>query len=142
MFYFGEYHLALDDKFRMRIPNKLKAMLGEDYAICAGTDHCLFLMTQKQFNDLFMDVAEDTPFSKTAKQEAIRKLSSTVLIPEEDAQGRFVLPAKLKNYCGIKKKVVFLGAMNRIEIWSEEVYNEKYSLDKVDINQVVEELKI
>lgn len=142
MFYFGEYNLSLDDKFRMRIPNKLKSMLEGEYAICAGTDNCLFLMTLKQFNDMFVEVAEDTPFSKTAKQEALRKLSSTILIPEEDAQGRFVLPSKLKAYAGIKKKLIFLGAMNRIEIWSEERYNEKYALDKLDINEVVKELNI
>lgn len=142
MFYFGEYRLSLDDKSRMRVPNKLRAMLDKEYAICAGTDNCLFLMTLKQFNDLFVEVAEDTPFSKTAKQEALRKISSTVIIPEEDAQGRFVLPQKLRSYAGINKKLVFLGAMNRIEIWSEEKYEQKYALDKLNIDDVVKELNI
>ena len=68
--------------------------------------------------------------------------SSTVFTPEEDAQGRFILPAKLREYAKINKKMVFLGAMNRVEIWSEEKYDEVYGIDKLDINGAVRALGI
>ena len=121
MYYFGEYRVALDDKGRMRIPNKIKSQLGNgSVTICAGTDGALFLMTEEEFTGRIAELAEETPFADFGKQNALRMFSSTVFSPEEDAQGRFVLPSKLREYAKINKKVVFLGAMTRVEIWSEE----------------------
>ncbi len=141
--YFGEYRVALDDKGRMRIPNKIKSQLGGDgVTICAGTDGALFLMTEKQFSERIAELAEETLFGDFAKQNALRMFSSTVFTPEEDAQGRFVLPAKLRDYAKINKKMVFLGAMNRVEIWAEEKYDEVYGIDKLDINGAVRALGI
>lgn len=143
MTYLGEYRVTLDDKSRMRIPNKIKAQLGSDaVTICAGTDHCLFLMTEKEFSENIIDLAMETPFKSFPKQKALRMFSSTVFVPDEDAQGRFVLPQKLKTYSGIDKRVVFLGAINRVEIWSEEAYEEQFGLDEININNAVEVLGI
>lgn len=143
MFYFGEYRVALDDKGRMRIPNKIRTQLGsEAVTICAGTDGALFLMTQNEFMEKIAEIAGDTRFDDFGKQKAIRMLSSTVFSPEEDAQGRFILPSRLKEYAGINKKVVFLGAMSRVEIWSEEAYDSIYGTDKLDINGAVSALGI
>ena len=143
MTYLGEYRVTLDDKGRMRIPNKIKSQLGSNtVTICAGTDHCLFLMTEKEFSEKIIDLAEETPFKAFPKQKALRMFSSTVFVPEEDAQGRFVLPQKLKAYSGIDKKIVFLGAIDRVEIWSEEAYEAEFGLDEININSAVEILGI
>lgn len=143
MFYFGEYRVTLDDKGRMRIPNKIRTQLGsESVTICAGTDGALFLMTESEFSGRIAELAEDTPFADFGKQNALRMFSSTVFTPDEDAQGRFILPSKLKEYAKINKKVVFLGAMNRVEIWSEEAYDKVYGADKLDINGAVRALGI
>lgn len=56
-------------------------------------------------------------------------MSSTFEI-EEDNQGRFVLPASLKEFAGITKNVVSVGVGKRIEVWNEETwkqYNSKTS---------------
>jgi MraZ protein len=145
MLYFGEYRLVLDDKGRMRIPNKLKNQLGGEeipVTICAGTENTLFLMTDKEFREWIGDIADATPYNDFDKQNALRMFSSTVFYPEQDPQGRFVLPQKLKEYARINKRVVFLGTMNRIEIWSEEAYDERFGLNKLNINSAVTALNI
>lgn len=143
MFYYGEYHVVLDDKGRMRIPNKIKAQLGSGaVTIFAGGSDCLFLMTEEEFKTKVSDLAEETPFGDFARQNALRMFSSTVFTPEEDAQGRFILPAKPKNIAGIKKNIVFLGAMNRVEIWAEERYEALYGIDNLDINGALKTLGI
>ena len=143
MFYFGEYRVALDDKGRMRIPNKIKSQLGTGaVTLCAGTDGSLLLMTEDEFREWIGDVANSTLYKEFEKQNALRMFSSTVFTPEEDAQGRFILPIKLRDYAGINKKIVFLGAMSRIEIWAEEKYDAVYGTDKLDINSAVNTLGI
>ncbi len=141
--YVGEYRVALDDKSRMRIPSKLKNQLGgQAVTICAGTEKSLFLMTETQFRKWVGESAENSLISERERQNALRMISSTVFYPEEDGQGRFVLPAKLRAYAGIDKKVVFLGAINRIEIWSEEAYEASYGVDQLDINAAVKALNM
>ena len=141
--YVGEYRGALDDKSRMRIPSKLKNQLGgQAVTICAGTEKALFLMTETQFRKWVGESAENSLISERERQNALRMISSTVFYPEEDGQGRFVLPAKLRAYAGIDKKVVFLGAINRIEIWSEEAYEASYGVDQLDINAAVKALNM
>ena len=143
MIYFGEYRVALDDKGRMRIPNKIKSQLGaEKVTMCAGTDGSILLMTEEEFRNWIGNLAESAQYKDFEKQNALRMFSSTVFVPEEDNQGRFILPQKLREYAKIEKKVVYLGAMNRVEIWAEEIYDSKYGLDKLDINSAVSALGI
>jgi len=40
-----------------------------------------------------------------------------------DRQGRIAIPQSLREYAGIQKEAVILGAINRIEIWSEANWN-------------------
>lgn len=142
MFFCGEQRLSLDDKGRMRIPNKLRAKLDDEYVIYAGTNDCLFVISQKAFQEKYYDLIQDTLLSEEEKQEAFRKLSSTVQVPEEDNQGRFILQSKLKSIANIKKKMVFLGVLDRIEIWSEEVYDSKYSSENINMMDVARTLNI
>lgn len=124
MAFFGEYNLQLDDKSRMRIPAKLRAQIAGNFYILNGTGGCLFVMTEEKFNK-YVEKFASVPVSDFVAQNAIRRITSSVVQPDEDNQGRFVLPAKAKEYARIDKRVVFIGVNDRMEIWSEEVYNEK-----------------
>lgn len=142
MQFFGVHRLALDDKNRMRIPNKFRAKLEDNYIICGGIDGCLFVLGEDNFNSLFTQRLTELKLSDAEKQEALRGLASTMQVPEEDAQGRFVLQSNLKNFAGINKKMVFVGVLNRIEIWSEEIYEARWGANKPDINTVVSLLQV
>ncbi len=39
-----------------------------------------------------------------------------------DASGRVLLPGPLREYAGLKKRVVMIGQGNKFEIWSEELW--------------------
>ena len=140
MIFCGEHELSLDDKGRMRIPNKLRMQLHDmdkdGFVIYAGTEGCLFIMPQNTFEERYLSRLQSAQISDTETQEAYRFLMSTIQTPVEDDQGRFVLSPKLKRVADIKKKVVFLGMMNRIEIWSKEVYEERYDPSKVNMKNI------
>lgn len=42
---------------------------------------------------------------------------------EVDASGRMLIPDFLKDFAGLKTKVVLAGLHNRIEIWNEKAWN-------------------
>ena len=58
-------------------------------------------------------------------QEAFSEYMSGFYTIEPDAQGRYLLPQALREYAGISKNVITVGVFNRLEIWSEEVKQER-----------------
>ena len=40
-----------------------------------------------------------------------------------DAQGRILIPTKLRNAIGLTKDIVFVGVNNYIEIWNADAYS-------------------
>lgn len=124
--FFGEYNQVLDGKNRMRMPMKLKVLLGNEYYILNGAGGCLIVMKADRFNEMTAQFAR-VPMSDTAARSVVSEIMASVVVPEEDAQGRFVLPAHSVKYAEIDKNIVIVGACDLIEIWSEENYRARRS---------------
>lgn len=45
---------------------------------------------------------------------------------EIDKQSRFLIPLSLREFAGVKKEVVIIGVLDKIEIWSKDKW-QKYS---------------
>lgn len=133
----GTYEHQLDAKRRIRIPAKMKSMLGGGYSITIGTDRCLWIMPSETTHALHRKMAElDT--SDLRSRATKRRVLEAMYTPEEDPQGRVVLPRKLIDYAKIDKDVVFIGQGNYIELWSAETYDEYIGdYDDIDIGQYI-----
>ena len=129
MLLMGEYHHQIDEKSRIRIPAKLKDALGESPVILKGTDGCLFVYSQEAMNNMFATKFANNDFTQADKTKALRLLTSSTVVTEEDKQGRILLPQNLIKHAGIVKNIVTIGAFDRVEIWSEERWNEYANLD-------------
>lgn len=144
MAYVGKFNHQLDQKNRLRIPAKLKAELGQNFAIVRGTSSCLFIYSEEQFANLYEEKSKNISFVTEEGKEAtdaLRRMVATMSIPEEDNQGRFVLDANLRRIAKIQKDVVFVGMFDRIELWSAETYNERFKdLDDEEYDQSLEPL--
>jgi MraZ protein len=46
-----------------------------------------------------------------------------------DKQGRVTIPPMLRDYAGLDRECVVIGAMNRVEIWNTESWN-RYSAEQ------------
>ena len=57
-----------------------------------------------------------------------------------DKQGRIILPDYLRAYGSLGKKVVVAGLYNRIEIWSEEVWQTYKKHTESQSEQIAEQL--
>ncbi len=127
--FFGEYCHALDEKGRIRIPSKLKSGLGE-YVATKGVNNCIYIFNKSYFETEFLDSINKVSAYSLTGQNAVRAILSSTFEVEEDNQGRFIIPASLKEFAGITKNVVSVGVGKRIEIWDEQTwkdYNTKTS---------------
>ncbi len=136
---FGEYHHTLDEKNRMRLPAKLKAKLGSDYVITKGSNGCLFVFSKEEMEKTIYEKLKSLPISDLKAQKSVRSMFSSGYEVEEDNQGRFLLPAYLKDFASISKNVVTIGVGNRVEIWDEDAWN-KYNNDTESFDKILTEL--
>ncbi len=138
----GQYQHSIDAKGRLFIPAKLREELGDTfYVTIAGTDPCLSAYSEAEWQKL-TEKFDSLPYTKAKK--AIRMLYANAAKCEPDAQGRVVLPQKLRAYAKLEKDVVVAGVSKRAEIWNAEAWAEQETeaMETESLAAVMEELGI
>lgn len=138
--FLGTYNYKLDDKNRIRIPAKFRIELSDTFYILPGANNCLYVMSSDIIGSL-LEKLDSIPLSDTQAQLAKSNFLAAISSPDVDAQGRFTLPAGLKNYASIEKGVYFVGSMDKIEIWSQETYEEKNIFGKTSFEENMQVFK-
>ncbi|MCI6086492.1 MAG: division/cell wall cluster transcriptional repressor MraZ [Selenomonas sp.] len=121
--FMGEYTHAIDAKGRVILPADFRAELGVSFVITKGLDRCLFLYAQTEW-DVLADKLRKLPLVKPEARALSRFFFASARTLECDKQGRFLVPANLRNYAGIalRQDVVLTGTDSRIEVWSRDVW--------------------
>ena len=135
---FGKYKHSVDEKGRLFVPSKLRDELGSTFYVTLGLDHCLSVYTETGWQAI-LDKYNALPISQARK---MRFLFANAAKCEPDAQGRIVLPQKLRAYAHLEKDVVVIGVSNRAEIWNAEKWAEieAEELNPENLAAVMEEL--
>ena len=124
--FIGEYRHTLDDKGRIAVPAKLRySTLGEEeyWVTTKGFDHCLFVYPRDEWNRIVEQLNGRLTLTKKEDRSFLRMFVSPANEQALDKQGRIALPQSLREYADIHREVVILGAIRRIEIWSEAEWN-------------------
>lgn len=134
----GQNTHSIDAKGRLFIPAKLREELGDVFHVTIGQDHCLSVYSDAAWN-AFQDRLSDMSYSQVKK---LRPVFANTADCQPDAQGRILIPAKLRAYAGLDKDVVVIGSFNRVEIWNAERWAalEEEALSGSDLEQAMEEL--
>lgn len=127
----GRFGRALDDKFRLTLPSKLrKALLRPEESsvvILPGHEGCLYVYPVEQFVGEAAGKISGGSVASKAQRDLRRAVAIDADEQDVDAQGRVLLNDELREHAGIGKKgrVVVLGVMTFVEIWSLERYRER-----------------
>ena len=114
----GKYRHTVDPKGRLFVPSKLREELGDAFYVTLGLDHCLSVYTEAGW-EAIVEKYNALPIAKARK---MRFLFANAAKCEPDKQGRFLLPADLRQYAGIKQDVTFIGQGSHAEIWDSDTY--------------------
>ncbi|MBE6086247.1 division/cell wall cluster transcriptional repressor MraZ [Selenomonas ruminantium] len=144
--FMGEYTHSIDAKGRIILPADFRQELGVTFIITKGFDKCLFLYGQQAWEELAAKL-RSLPISKPEARAVNRFFFSGARTLECDKQGRFLIPANLRNHAEIalKQDVILTGVDNRIEVWSKDnwnVYNGEVEPDVTTIAASLAELGI
>lgn len=129
----GEYNHTVDTKGRLIVPAKFREMLGDTFVVTKGLDGCLFVYPNEEWTNIENKFREIPLTTKDARKFS-RFFFAGAADCEVDKQGRILIPSVLRDFAGLKKEVVLVGVLNRIEIWSKERWlgeNEYEDMDEV-----------
>lgn len=136
----GEYNQNIDAKGRVNVPAKFREELGNSFVVSKGLDNCVCIYPKDQW-ERFKEELETVPPSK--RRMLSRFFYSGAEECEIDAQGRTLIPPKIREYAGLTKEIVVVGVSEKIEIWDRESWN-KYMEDPAfeaeEIAKAMEEL--
>jgi MraZ protein len=117
--------LSLDGKGRLSMPAKYRQPLldgdGGQMVLTIDRDRCLLLYPLTVWEDVERKLIQLSSTNKRAR--ALKRL--LLGHAEEcclDASGRILLPAPLREFASLDKRVVLVGQGNKFEIWNEEAW--------------------
>jgi transcriptional regulator MraZ len=137
--FMGEYHHNVDTKGRLIVPAKFREDLGEMFVLTRGLDQCLFGYPLNEWK-IIEEKLKGLPMTKKDARAFTRFFFSGATECEIDKQGRINISSPLLNYAKLEKECVILGVSNRIEIWSQDIWNDYFSESADSFAEIAENM--
>ena len=121
----GSFHHSLDPKRRLIIPSAWRAMMGEAprlYVFPHLEAKCLYIYTLAEMNRRLRQL-RSAGVTDEQDQRAVRAMMASADALAVDVQGRVRIKDELLAHAEVKAKVVLVGTLTRIELWSEEQFD-------------------
>ncbi|MEU6129058.1 division/cell wall cluster transcriptional repressor MraZ [Saccharopolyspora sp. NPDC047091] len=137
--FLGTHNPKLDDKGRLTLPAKYRDALAGGLMVTKGQDHCLYVFPRAEFEQMARKVAE-APLTNESVRAYQRYLFAGTDEQRPDGQGRIPIAAELRRYAGLEKDCVVIGAINRLEIWNSESWQNYLDAHEESYAQAREEV--
>ncbi|MFT6638597.1 MAG: MraZ protein [Flavobacterium sp.] len=100
---------------------------------------CLELYPMKEWNEMMLKVNKLNRFMKK-NNDFIRRFTAGVKTIEVDAAGRLLIPKDLLVFSKIEKEIVMSSAINIVEIWDKDLYENAIENATDDFADLAEEV--
>jgi len=140
----GTYECKADVKGRVMVPAALKKQLTpvmeEGFVVKRSVfQPCLEMCPMKDWDALMKKMGELNRFDR--KNDAcIRRFTAGVKVVELDTTGRLLIPKDLLAYADINKELVISSAINIVEIWDKDKYEQAIDDAADDFADLAEEV--
>ena len=137
--FIGEYQHNIDQKGRIAVPAKFRPQLGSGVVVTRGLDHCLFIYTETEWQELAQKLVA-LPLTQANSRAFVRLMLAGAMQVSLDSQGRILLPDYLREYAGLNKEAVIAGLFNRVEIWDKQKWQEYKARTEAESDEIAEKL--
>jgi len=119
--FLGTYSPRLDEKGRVFLPAKFRDELAEGLVITKGQERCLYVFSAAEFGRLTERLRE-APLTAKGARDYSRVFFASAHDDTPDKQGRVTVPPPLREYAGLDRDCVVIGANTRVEIWDAQAW--------------------
>ena len=117
----GTHSYQLDPKGRISLPGRFREAFADGAVLTLEQDGCLFCFPRAEWTARAAEI-RDLPLSDTEGRAYARMFFGKAESVELDAQGRLLVPQRLRVEVGITRDAVVLGVHDRMEIWDREAH--------------------
>lgn len=122
----GVQKINMDAKGRLAMPARQREPLLQhcDGKIVVTIDtktSCLVIYPLPEWERIEQEI-QSLPSMKPAVKRFQRLVLGYATDLELDGNGRILLPEPLREYAQLEKKLVLLGQVNKLELWSEDLF--------------------
>lgn len=122
----GVQHINMDAKGRLAMPARQREPLlsqcgGQLVATIDTQSRCLFIYPLPEWERIEAEMQRLPGLNPQVKRFQ-RLVMGYATDLELDGSGRVLLPAPLRDYAQLEKKVVLVGQGGKLELWSEDLW--------------------
>ncbi len=115
-------------------------LLNEGFVIKRSVfRNCLELYPMQEYNLMMEKMNKKNRFIKK-NNDFIRRFTAGVKVIDIDSTGRLLIPKNLIAVANIKKEIVLSSAINIVEIWDKESYEQVLEETAIDFEALTEEV--
>ncbi|MFW0884707.1 division/cell wall cluster transcriptional repressor MraZ [Candidatus Acidulodesulfobacterium sp. H_13] len=135
----GRYNHSIDDKGRVKVPQKIKDSLVSVYdnttIVITNLDKCLVAYPTEEWRKL-EEKALKLPSMQKNVLEFLRYFFSGAEEVEFDKMDRMHISQSLKISGNLNKEVVLVGIINRFEIWDRDLWDANFEGAKSNFESI------
>ncbi|MEV4171397.1 MULTISPECIES: division/cell wall cluster transcriptional repressor MraZ [Nonomuraea] len=137
--FLGTHQPRLDDKGRLFLPAKYREELAEGLVITKGQERCLYVFPVEEFQRI-TEALSTAPVTAKAVRDYSRVFFASASDEKPDKQGRITIPQTLRQYAGLERDCVVIGANTRLEIWDAQAWDTYLSAQEQAFADLSEEV--
>ena len=140
----GTYECKVDAKGRLMLPSSIKKqllpVLQNGFILKRAVfQPCLELYPMSEWDALMQKINKLNRFKKK-NNDFIRPFTAGLKMVDIDSAGRLLIPRDLVAFSGITKEIVVSSAINIIEIWDKDKYEQAIDDATGDFADLAEEV--
>lgn len=125
----GAYELTIDSKGRLAVPAKFREVLSHEFSSEDGMAKMVVTLDSKDrllfYPEVEWEKVEQQLLRLNVKGKPNLQLYQNLLLHNADTldidnAGRVLVPANLRRLVNFDKDVMFVGRVNRLELWGRE----------------------
>lgn len=120
--FLGTHTPRLDEKGRLFLPAKYREELAGGLVITKGQERCLYVFPEAEFGRI-TGALRSAPVTAKAVRDYSRVFFASASDEVPDKQGRITVPPGLREYAGLDRDCVVIGANTRLEIWDARAWD-------------------
>ena len=135
----GTHAPKLDEKGRLFLPAKYRDELASGVVITKRQERCLYVFPNEEFERI-TEALRAAPVTAKAVRDYSRVFFASASDETPDKQGRITVPPGLREYAGLQRDCVVIGANPRLEIWAAQAWETYLAAQEDSFSEAAEEV--
>ena len=139
----GEYECKLDERGRLKLPQKLLESLGTQknygFIVNRGFEKNLAIYPRTVWEEKTKEINQLNIYDKQ-QRDALRYFYRGATELFVDSADRLNIPGSLLEYGGIEKDVILFAYINFMELWSKTEYEKYISAEPENFSELIQDV--